>query len=120
MTLLQAVLRWASTIACVIVAVSFLLFAVEKSQAGAKDQAEKVVGINEPSPDPQNEREREQKHSDIREAIDDANDVLTQPFAGIVEDSSSIWVQRIVTALLALLLYGVLVRILIGYIPARR
>ena len=119
MTLLQTVLRCASTIACAILIVSFGLFAIEKSKAGAKDQAEKVVGINEPSPDPQNERQREQKHSDVREAIDDANDVLTQPFAGVV-DSSSIWVQRIVTTLLALLVYGVLARILIGYLPGRR
>jgi hypothetical protein len=118
-TLLQTILRWASTIACVILVISFGLFAIEKSKAGAKDQAEKVVGINEPSPDPQNEREREKKHSDIREAIDDANDFLTKPFAGIV-DSSSIWVQRGVTTLLALLVYGVLARILIGYLPGRR
>jgi hypothetical protein len=119
-TLLQTILRWASTIACAIIIVSFGLFAIEKAQGGAKDQAEKVVGINEPSPDPQNEREREQEHSDIREAIDDANDFLTQPFAGVVDDSGSIWVQRGVTTLLALLVYGVLARILIGYLPGRR
>jgi hypothetical protein len=118
-TLLQSILRWASTIACAILAVSFLLFAVEKSKAGAKDQAEKVVGINEPSPDPQNERQREKRHSDIREAIDDGNDVLTKPFAGVI-DSGSIWAKRGVATLLALILYGVVARILIGYLPGRR
>ena len=119
MTLLQSLIRWASTIACVILVVSFGLFAIEKSKAGAKDQVQKVVGINEPSPDPQNERQREKKHSDIREAIDDANDVLTEPFAGIVK-SGSIWARRGVATLLALLVYGVIARILIGYLPGRR
>ena len=119
MTLLQTVLRWASTIACAILVVSFGLFAIEKSKAGAKDQVQKVVGINEPSPDPQNERQREKKHGDVREAIDDADDVLVQPFAGVV-DSGSIWAKRGVSTLLALLVYGVLVRILIGYLPGRR
>jgi hypothetical protein len=118
-TLVQTVLRWASTIACVIIVISFGLFAIEKSKAGAKDQAEKVVGINEPSPDPQNERQREKRHSDIREAIDDANDVLTDPFSGVV-NSGSIWAKRGVTTLLALLVYGVIARILIGYLPGRR
>jgi hypothetical protein len=119
MTLLQTVLRWASTIACAILVVSFGLFAIEKSKAGAKDQVQKVVGINEPSPDPQNERQREKKHGDVREAIDDANDVLTEPFAGVLS-SGSIWAKRGVTTLLALIVYGVIARILIGYLPGRR
>jgi hypothetical protein len=118
-TLLQTVLRWASTIACAILIVSFGLFAIEKSKGGAKDQVEKVVGISEPSPDPKNEREREKKHSDVREAIDDANDVLTAPFSGVI-DSGSIWAKRGVATLLALILYGVIARILIGYLPGRR
>jgi hypothetical protein len=118
-TLLQSVLRWASTIACAILVISFGLFAIEQSKQGAKDQVGKVVGINEPSPGPQTERQREKRHSDIRETIDDANDVLTKPFAGVV-NSGSIWAKRGVATLLALLLYGVILRVLIGYLPGRR
>jgi hypothetical protein len=118
-TLVQKVLRWASTIACAIVAISFILFAIEQSNAGSKDQVNKVEGINEPAPGPGTERDREKKHSDVREAIDDANDVLTQPFAGVV-DSGSVWAMRGVATLLALLVYGVIARILIGYLPGRR
>jgi PleD family two-component response regulator len=62
---------------------------------------------------------RQRQHGKVREAIDDANDVLTQPFAGVV-DSGSIWAKRGVTTLLALLAYGVIARILIGYLPGRR
>jgi hypothetical protein len=118
-TLLQSVLRWASTIACVIVVISFGLFAIEQSKAGAKSEVNKVVGINQPAPGPKNERQREKMHSDVREAIDDADDVLVQPFSGVVS-SGSIWVKRGVATLLALLVYGVLLRILIGYLPGRR
>jgi hypothetical protein len=118
-TLLQSLLRWASTIACVVLVVSFGLFAIEKSKAGAKDQVNKVVGISDPSPSPENERQREKAHSDVREAIDDANDVLTEPFAGVV-NSGSIWAKRGVATLLALILYGVILRVLIGYLPGRR
>ena len=119
MTLLQTILRWVSTIACAIVAVSFILFAVEQSKAGSEEKVNKVEGINQPSPGPETERDREKKHSDIREAIDDGNDVLTEPFAGIV-NSGSVWAGRGVATLLALLAYGVIARILIGYIPGRR
>jgi hypothetical protein len=119
MTLLQSLLRWASTIACVILVVSFGLFAIEKSKAGAKDQVNKVVGISNPSPGPENERRREKAHGDVREAIDDANDVLVEPFSGIVT-SGSVWAKRGVATLIALLVYGVVLRILAGYLPGRR
>ena len=46
--------------------------------------------------------------------IDDANDVLTKPFDGITT-SSDIWVERGVPALLAFLLYFVVLRVLAGY-----
>ena len=119
MTLIQTLLRWASTIACAILIVSFGLFAIEKSKAGAKDQVNKVVGISEPAPSTENERQREKAHGDVREAIDDADDVLTQPFAGVV-NSGSIWAKRGVATLLALVVYGVILRILAGYLPGRR
>jgi hypothetical protein len=118
-TLLQSGIRLASTIACAILIASFALFAIEKSKAGAKDQVNKVVGISAPAPGPQNERAREKEHGDVREAIDDANDVLIEPFSGVVT-SGSIWAKRIVATLLALLVYGVILRILAAYLPGRR
>ncbi len=115
MSTLQSILRLASTIACVIVVVSFGLFVIEQSDAGSQKQVNKVEGLNEPAPSAQTEREREREHGDIREAIDDANDVLILPFAGVI-DSDSGWANRGVTTLLALLVYGLLARILIGYL----
>ena len=119
MTLLQSLLRWASTIACAILIVSFGLFAIEQAKGGSKEKVTKLEGINQPSPTPETERQREKKHTAVREAIDDADDVLIEPFSGVV-DSGSVWAKRGVATLLALLVYGLVLRILIGYLPGRR
>ncbi|MEA2374810.1 MAG: hypothetical protein QOD53_1273 [Thermoleophilaceae bacterium] len=119
MTFAQTLLRWASNLACAILLISFGLFAIEQAKGGSQQQQNKVEGINQPSPSPQNERQREKEHGKVREAIDDADDVLVSPFSGVV-NSGSIWAKRGVSTLLALLVYGLLARILIGYIPGRR
>ena len=119
MTLIQTALRWASTIACVILLISFGLFAIEKAEGGSKEQQNKLEGINNPAPTAETERQREKEHGDVREAIDDADDVLIAPFSGVVS-SGSIWAKRGVATLLALLVYGLVARILIGYLPGRR
>jgi hypothetical protein len=118
-TAIQSLLRWASTIACAILVVSFVLFAIDEAKGGTRHQVDKVAGINDPSPSAATERQRERAHGKVREAIDDADDVLVEPFSGVVT-SGSVWAKRGVATLLALLVYGVLARILIGYLPGRR
>jgi hypothetical protein len=118
-TPIQTLLRWASTIACAILVVSFGLFAIDEAKGGSKRQEDKLAGINDPSPSAETERQREKAHGDVREAIDDADDVLIEPFSGVVT-SGSVWAKRGVATLIALLVYGVLLRILIGYLPGRR
>ena len=51
----------------------------------------------------------------MREAIDEANDVIVSPFSGVVSGSNSIWAQRAVTTLLALLVFGVGLRMVAAY-----
>ena len=51
----------------------------------------------------------------MREYIDDANDVLLRPFAGLVANDTSRWVQRGVPALLGLLVYGFLLSFFARY-----
>ena len=119
MTALQSLVRWASTAAAVILVASFGLFAVEQAKGGSKQEVNRLEGINQPAPSPASERERQAQHGDVREAIDDADDILVAPFSGII-DSGSIWAQRGVTTLLGLLAYFVLLRILAGYIPGRK
>lgn len=103
---MTSLLRLASTIACAILIISFGLFAIEQAKGGSKQEVAKLKGINEPNPSPETEREREKKHGKVREAIDDADDVLVKPFASTADGSSSSWVRRGVPTLLALLIYG--------------
>jgi hypothetical protein len=117
---------WASTIAALVLLISFGLFAADQARDGSKQQVAKLNSnveptavqgnVNQADPSSRTERAREQKHGDAREAIDDVNDVLVSPFASVV-DSDSIWVQRGVPSLIALLLFGVGLRILAAYLP---
>ena len=52
----------------------------------------------------------------MREAIDDANDLLLQPFSGLVNSPSN-WVMHGVPALLALLVYGLGLGLLANSLP---
>jgi hypothetical protein len=125
------VATWASTIAALVLLASFGMFAVDQANNGSKQQVAKLgseietgavtTNVNQADPSPKTEREREKKHGDVREAIDDVDDVLVSPFTGVV-DSSSIWTQRGVPTLIAFLLFAVGLRILAAYLPggARR
>lgn len=64
-----------------------------------------VESLDRPAPGPRVEKLRESQHSGVREAADDVNDVLTAPFVSVAGDS--IWAQRIVSGLLALIVFGV-------------
>ena len=103
-----------STACTLVVVASFVLFALEEANAGSTVQQDKVVSIDQPDPSSRVEEQRAKKHTKVRELIDDANDVLTKPFNGITS-SNNIWVQRSVPALLAFLLYFVVLRVLAGY-----
>jgi len=122
------VIRVCAIVASAIVAVSFLLFAVDQLGEGSANQVEAVRGgtkkapsqaaINQPAPPPAVERAREARHSSVREYIDDADDVLLSPFTGLI-DSDEVWVQRLVPGAIALLLYGLGGMLLANAMPRR-
>jgi hypothetical protein len=124
--MIARLVTWVSTIAALVLVVSFGLFAIDQARDGSKQQIAKLgaeIGpssakgnVNQADPSPRTERARERKHGDVREAIDDVDDVLVAPFAGVVT-SKSIWVQRGVPSLIALLLFGVGLRLLAAYLP---
>jgi hypothetical protein len=129
------VVTWASTLAALVLLASFGLFAVDQARDGSKQQVARLdseigpgvpqqkasANVNQADPSPRAERIREKRHGDVREAIDDADDVLVSPFANAVK-SNDIWAQRGIPTLIALLLFGVGLRVLAGYLPggARR
>lgn len=107
--MLEGLLRTAGIVASIIVLVSFALFAIDETRDASAQSAAAVAGLDATSasdPSPRQERARERAHSSARETIDDADDILVAPFAGIVDGSGSSWVRRGVPTFLAVLIYG--------------
>jgi H+/Cl- antiporter ClcA len=100
---LERPLRIVAIALTLLVTTGFTLFALDDFSRASSASRDRIAGYN---PSREAERTRERRDSRAREVIDDANDVLLSPFAGIVADSGSRWVRRGVPALLGLLVYG--------------
>jgi hypothetical protein len=117
---MASLLRLVAVVASTLILLSFFAFASDQAGKGSKEQEAKLAQeLQEPAPAPSTERERERQHGAIREKIDDANDMLLAPFSDMV-DSSSVWVERIATGLLGVLLYGVGLTLLANFLPRRK
>ena len=122
-----AIIRTLAFAATAVIALSFLMFAADEIDRGSKEQQEAVgrgtgnvveIAID-PAPTEDQESLREQEHSSAREAIDDADDILLQPFSGLI-DSESNWVIRGVPTLIGLLVYGLGLGLLANFLPKAR
>jgi hypothetical protein len=119
-----AILRLLAVTASGVIAISFVLFAIDEVDRGSKTQQQAVTegtGVMEPDPAevaplPEDEAIRQQQNTSIREAIDDANDVLLAPFRDVVSSNDS-WVIRGVPTLLGLLVYGFGLGLLANFLP---
>jgi hypothetical protein len=122
-----AILRLLAIIFSLLIAVSFLLFATDEMARGSEAQQRALAlqtGVPEPelaevAPAPEEEVVRERRHSSAREWIDDANDLLLEPFSDVVTSNSN-WVTRGVPTLLGLLVYGIGLGLLANFLPARQ
>ncbi len=110
--MLERPLTYLAIVLSLVVAAGFVLFAVDDFSRASEQSRDRIAGFEKTSPTAAGERTRERRNSQVREAIDDANDVLLMPFAGVSESASSRWVQRGVPTLLGLLVYG----FLLGYV----
>lgn len=104
-------LRYLAIVLSLIVAAGFVFFALDDFGRASTNSRNRLSGYSATSPTPAGERERERRDGNVREFIDDTNDVLLRPFAALTEDSPSGWVRRGVPTLLGLVLYG----FLLGY-----
>lgn len=108
--MLERPLRYVAVLASAIVLVSFGLFAIDETRSASAESRAAIAAQEVDGRDPEAaralERARERRHSRVRREIDRANEVVTQPFAGLVEDSESAWMRRGVPAGLALLVFG--------------
>jgi hypothetical protein len=110
-----------------LVLLGFAFFATAELDRGSQNQQNKldkeVTGAHEDpapiAPTPDVEAERERVNGKFHEAVDDANDVLLGPLAGLV-DSNDRWVTHGVPAVLALLLYGLGLGTLANMLPKQR
>jgi hypothetical protein len=108
-----------------IIMLGFVLFAVNEMDKGSQAQQDKVEqelghDANDMiNPSSRDEAYREAHQGKFHEAVDDANDVLLAPFAGLV-DSNSAWVNHAVPAILGLLIYGFGLGMLANALPKQR
>jgi hypothetical protein len=117
-----AVIRFLAIAISAVVVLGFAAFAIDEADKGSKTQQAKLdreLGTTPVAPTARQEAAREADHGAVREAIDDANDVLLKPFADLV-DSDSAWVNHGVPALLALLIYGFGLGLLANMLPKQR
>ena len=129
--MIRSLLSAVSMLAAAVLVLSFAMFALDQARDGSKQSVARLDekqrrgeqkasrNINQADPPPRIERARERRHGDVRELIDDGNDLLVSPFAGITS-SEQIWAQRTIPAVIALLVFGVLLRILANFVPGRR
>jgi hypothetical protein len=104
---LAALLRWASRIACLIVAVSFALFVIDQTGSASTRQQEALNGTNGASTATTTPVAHPSREGSVHKRIDEVAGELTSPFSGITAGSTSQWVVRGVGTLVALLVYGV-------------
>ncbi len=102
---LAAILRVGSRIACLIVVVSFALFAINQTGNASTHQQEALLGTNGRAGD--KPAAQPAKEGEVRKTIDEVAAKLTSPFSSVTSGSTSQWAIRGVGTLLALLVYGV-------------
>jgi hypothetical protein len=122
-----SVIRLGAIVMSGFVLFGFAFFAADELDRGSKTQQQALTneleGVSvDPAPiarTPNDEAVREAANGDLREVVDDVNDVLLGPFVDLV-DSDDAWVARGVPTLLALLLYGVGLGFLANMLPKHR
>jgi hypothetical protein len=102
---LASALRLASFVLCLIVAASFVLFAVDQTSNASAHQQAKLnnettsSGVG-PSP------VKDAGKSSVRKTIDEAAEAITSPFSFATEATTSEWLSRAIGLVLTLFVYG--------------
>jgi hypothetical protein len=122
-----SLIRLVAIVCSGLVLLGFAYFATDEMSRGSQNQQNalqsELAGDPEPAPvapSPEEESEREALNGTFREAVEDANDVLIGPFAGLVESADNTWVTHGVPALLGLALYGFCLGMLANMLPKAR
>jgi predicted PurR-regulated permease PerM len=100
--LLSKLIRIASVLICLIVILSFIVFAANQTKSASGHQREE---LGESYAQVQQGSSPSNKESSVHRKLDEVSNKLTSPFNGIVSSSSE-WLQRSVKLILSLLVYG--------------
>lgn len=111
-----ALLRASSLLACLIVVISFLMFATDQLGSASSQQAAQAAGGPDPSLGTATTTSPSSaiagaapvasQPAPLRRVITRTSHRLTSPFDGFIGSSSSMWFVRSVETVLALLVYG--------------
>jgi hypothetical protein len=101
LSLLAKLLRIASVLICLIVTLSFIVFAANQTKSASGHQREELGE----SSSQVHHGATTNKESSLHLKLDEASSKLTSPFSGIISSSSE-WLTRGFKLILALLVYG--------------
>ncbi len=110
-------LRLASILLCLIVGVSFALFAINQTSNASAHQQRELSGEIPPPQEGETAAEAaaaakktstdgQASKGSARRAIDEVAEAVTSPFSALIDSSSSEWFKRVVLLALTLAIYG--------------
>jgi hypothetical protein len=102
---LSTLLRLASRVICLIVIVSFALFALEQTSSASTHQ-QNELNESAPAGSRTTTTEKPKSKSALHKTIDEASSSLTSPFSGITAGWQNQWAIHGANLVLALLIYG--------------
>jgi hypothetical protein len=100
---LARLLKTCSILICLIVIVSFGVFAIDQTKTASSRQTAQIASSEGSASGTSAGSAHE---SGLHKTIDEASSKLTSPFSSIVSSSSSEWASRSAKLILALLVYG--------------
>jgi hypothetical protein len=115
---LASALRLASVVLCLIVIVSFALFAIDQTSSASAHQQAKLNDITRTSGVSAAPTKDAGKGS-ARRTIDEVSEAITAPFSFATDATSSEWLSRAIGLLLTLLVYGFVLGFLARMIRVR-
>jgi hypothetical protein len=118
-------LGWISTACCLIVIASFALFAANQTNAASQGQINELGNAQPVDASGTNvagaasTSAASSHESASHKLLDEAAETLTSPFSGVTSSSHSVWYVRTIGMLLAVLLYGLVLRYLLRMYQVR-
>jgi hypothetical protein len=103
---LSTLLRLASRVICLIVIVSFALFAVEQTSNASTHQQNEIDESAPATSHATATAEKPKTKSALHKAIDEVSSSLTSPFSGVTAGWQNQWAIHGADLVLALLVYG--------------